>query len=79
MKGVEKLSLEQALFRSQKSIHTWMVPCLLFMGMGLDTHSIKGTGWMKPTLSSFSTSTLIAGAFLGLIALRRCQTGLASG
>jgi hypothetical protein len=53
MKGVKKLSLRQALFRSQKSMHTWMFPFFLFTGMGLDTHSVKGTRYIKPMLSSF--------------------------
>jgi hypothetical protein len=59
-------------------MHTWMFPCFLFTETGLDTHSVKGIGWIKPTLNNFSTSALIAGAFLGLTTLGHFQTRLAS-
>ena len=39
-----KIILGQALFKSRKSVHIWIVPCFLSIGMGFETHSIKGTG-----------------------------------
>ena len=79
MNGVGKLSLGQALFNSLKSVHTWMVPYFLYIRPRLDTHSVKGTGYINPTLSKFSTSSLMAGALQGFIVHKRCRTGLASG
>jgi hypothetical protein len=44
MNGVGKLSLGQALFKSQKSVHTQIVPYFLLTGMGFDTHWVK---WIR--------------------------------
>jgi hypothetical protein len=40
-----------------------MVPCFLLSRTILETHSAKGTGYMKPNFNNFSTSTLIAAIF----------------
>jgi hypothetical protein len=66
MNGVGKLSLGHALFKSQKSVHTRIVPYFLLTSTGFDTHWVKWIGKIKPSFSNFSTSILMAAAFLGL-------------
>lgn len=40
---VGKLSLGQVLFKSLKSIRTWIVPCFLSRRIGFETNLVKGT------------------------------------
>ena len=79
MNSVGKLSLGHALFKSQKSVHTRIVPCFLLTGTRFDTHWVKWIGYINLNFSNFSTSTLMVVAFLGLTRWSFYRTGLASG
>ena len=54
-------------------------PYFLSTGTGLDTHSVKETGYIKPAFNSFSTSAFTAAALRGFTGRNFCRTGLASG
>ena len=79
MCGVGKLSLGQALFKSRKLIQTLIVACFLATWTILDTHYVRGTGWINLAFRSFSTSALIVAAFLGWTWCSFCWTSLAMG
>ena len=77
MNGVGNLPLGNSKFNSWKSVHTWMVPYFLLIGTWLETHMVYTMGYMKPTLRSFSISTLTVGAcerWMGLLFWQVCAT-----
>ena len=71
--GSEKLSLGQALFRSEKSMHTLHFLFFFFTATGLASQSGYFTSLIDPILSNRSTSSFTALALSGPSLRRFCN------